>query len=59
MSTPFDKTSLKLLLNIGVDLIKIASFDLGNLSLIENIAKSKVPTVLSTGGGKLNILKKV
>ena len=36
MSTPFDKTSLKLLLSIGVDLIKIASFDLGNLSLIEN-----------------------
>ena len=57
MSTPFDKLSLKLLLNIGVDLIKIASFDLGNLSLIENIAKSKVPTVLSTGGGKLEHIK--
>ena len=47
-------------MNIGVDLIK-PSFDLGNLSLIENIAKSKVPTVFcGTGGGKkLNILKKV
>jgi sialic acid synthase len=57
MSTPFDKTSLKLLLDIGVDLIKIASFDLGNLSLIEKIAKSKLPTVLSTGGGKLDHIK--
>lgn len=57
MSTPFDKLSLKLLLNIGVDLIKIASFDLGNLSFIESIAKSKVPTVLSTGGGKIEHIK--
>ena len=57
MSTPFDKTSLKLLLGIGVDLIKIASFDLGNLSLIEKIAKSKLPTVLSTGGGNLDHIK--
>lgn len=57
MSTPFDKTSLKLLINVGVDLIKIASFDLGNLSLIENIAKSKIPTILSTGGGKPEHIK--
>ena len=57
MSTPFDENSLKLLMEVGVDLIKIASFDLGNLPLIEKIAKCKTPTVLSTGGGQIGHIK--
>ena len=40
-----------------MDLIKIASFDLGNLPLIEKIAKYKLPTVLSTGGGTIDHIK--
>ncbi len=52
MSTPFDEPSLQLLLDTGVDVLKIASFDLGNLPLIERIAESNVPTVISVGGGK-------
>lgn len=51
MSTPFDELSLRLLLEIDVDALKIASFDLGNIPFIEKIAKSQKPMVMSTGGG--------
>ena len=52
MSTPFDEPSLKMLIKINVDILKIASFDLGNLPFIDAIGKTKKPIVLSTGGGK-------
>lgn len=52
MSTPFDEPSLDFLINLGVDILKIASFDLGNLPFINLISKSGIPTVLSIGGGK-------
>ncbi len=52
MSTPFDEPSLELLERINVDIIKIASFDIGNLSFINRIAKKNKPTVISIGGGK-------
>ena len=52
MSTPFDEPSLDLLIEIGVDILKIASFDLGNLPLIERIGAKRKPVVLSVGGGK-------
>ena len=42
MSTPFDEPSLKLLGEVGVDIIKIASFDLGNLPFIDKITKFDV-----------------
>lgn len=51
MSTPFDEPSLELLCDVGVDLFKIASFDLGNLPFIHRIAKKGKPVVLSVGGG--------
>jgi N-acetylneuraminate synthase/sialic acid synthase len=54
MSTPFDELSLELLVNIGVDIIKVASFDLGNLPFINQIAKVNKPVVLSVGGGKID-----
>jgi N-acetylneuraminate synthase/sialic acid synthase len=52
MSTPVDEPSLNVLLNLDVDIIKIASFDLGNLPFINSIAKANKPTVISIGGGK-------
>jgi N-acetylneuraminate synthase/sialic acid synthase len=52
MSTPFDEPSLELLINVGVDIIKIASFDLGNLPFINRISLTKKPVVISVGGGK-------
>lgn len=52
MSTPFDEPSLELLCDVGVDLFKVASFDLGNLPFIHRIASKGKPIVLSVGGGK-------
>jgi sialic acid synthase len=52
MSTPFDEPSLDLLVDVGVDIIKIASFDLGNLPLIDRIGRAGKPVVISIGGGK-------
>lgn len=52
MSTPFDEPSLNLLEELNVDILKIASFDLGNLPFISRIAQTKIPVVISVGGGK-------
>lgn len=52
MSTPFDENSLDRLVTVGVDLLKIASFDLGNLPFIKKIAQTNLPIVMSIGGGK-------
>lgn len=54
MCTPFDEASLQWLETIDVDVIKIASFDLGNIPFIDLIAKTKKPVVMSTGGGNQN-----
>jgi|TARA_B110000444_G_C18842280_1_gene599674 N-acetylneuraminate synthase/sialic acid synthase len=57
MSTPFDEPSLELLAEVGVDMIKIASFDLGNLPFISKIAQKNIPVVMSTGGGNIEDVK--
>lgn len=57
MSTPFDEPSLQLLLDVGVDILKVASFDLGNLPLINRIAQSGKPVVVSVGGGKADQIR--
>lgn len=57
MSTPFDEPSLDLLCELGVDMIKIASFDLGNLPFFKKIAEKGIPVVMSTGGGDLDQIK--
>lgn len=45
--------TLKLLDHIKVDYIKIASRDLTNIPLLEEIAKTKIPVIISTGMGGL------
>jgi len=57
MSTPFDEPSLELLGKVGIDIIKIASFDLGNLPFIDRIARLQRPVVISVGGGKLDQIR--
>ena len=57
MSTPFDEPSLSLLEAVDVDILKIASFDIGNIPLIGRIASLKKPLVISTGGGNLPQIK--
>jgi len=53
MSTPFDEKSVELCVNAGVDIIKIASSDINDWFLIEKIAKTRKPVVMSTGGSSL------
>ena len=50
MSTPFDEQSVDLCVELGLPLIKIASSDLNDWPLIEKIASTKLPTIVSTGG---------
>ncbi len=57
MSTPFDEPSLQLLCDIGVDILKVASFDLGNLPFIKRIAETGKPVVMSVGGGKIDQIR--
>ena len=57
MSTPFDEPSLELLKQFDVDILKIASFDLGNLPFIHRIACMGKPVVMSVGGGKIDQIR--
>ena len=57
MSTPFDEPSLDLLKEIDVDILKIASFDLGNLPFIHRMSKLNKPIVMSIGGGKIEQIR--
>lgn len=57
MSTPFDEPSLELLRQIDADILKVASFDLGNLPLIHRIASLGKPVVMSVGGGKIDQIR--
>lgn len=57
MSTPFDEPSLELLKENDIDILKIASFDLGNLPFIHRIAALGKPVVMSVGGGKIDQIR--
>jgi sialic acid synthase SpsE len=52
-ATPFDEPSVDLCSNLGIPIIKIASSDLNDWVLIEKIAKTKKPVIVSTGGSSL------
>jgi sialic acid synthase SpsE len=47
LSTAFDRTAVDFLENLGVSIHKIASFELVDLPLIEYMAKTKKPVILS------------
>jgi sialic acid synthase SpsE len=53
MSTPFDESSVELCESLNLPLIKVASSDLNDWPLIERIAKTKKPVIVSTGGSSL------
>jgi sialic acid synthase SpsE len=52
-ATPFDERSVDLCSNLGIPIIKIASSDMNDWILIEKIAKTKKPVIVSTGGSSL------
>ncbi len=49
LSSPFDDASVDLLLDLGVPAFKIPSGELTNLPLLQRIARSGKPVILSTG----------
>lgn len=55
-ATPFDKKSADFLEELGVDLYKIASFDVTNLPLLEYVAKKGKPVIISSGMSSLEEL---
>jgi sialic acid synthase SpsE len=50
MATPFDEYSVDMCVKLDLPIIKIASSDLNDWILIEKIAKTKKPCIVSTGG---------
>ena len=48
-STPFDKTSIELLEKLNAPFYKVASFEITDLELLQNIAMTNKPVILSTG----------
>ena len=58
-ATPFDERSVELCCELGIQIIKIASSDLNDWILIEKIATTKKPVVVSTGGSSLKDLDDV
>lgn len=58
-STPFDKESVNCLNNLNVSLFKVASFDVSNYELLDEVLKTKKPTIVSTGMASLSEITKV
>ena len=50
MATPFDEASVDLCVEFEMPIIKIASSDMNDWVLIEKIASTRKPTIVSTGG---------
>jgi N-acetylneuraminate synthase len=53
MATPFDEASVDLCESLDLPMIKIASSDLNDWPLIERIAKTRKPVIVSTGGASI------
>lgn len=53
MATPFDEASVDLCEDLGVEIIKIASSDITDWPLLERIARTRLPVIVSTGGASV------
>jgi sialic acid synthase SpsE len=53
MATPFDESSVDFCCELGIPILKIASSDCNDWILIEKMAKTKKPVIVSTGGTSL------
>ena len=50
MATPFDEASVDLCVKLNFPIIKIASSDINDWSLLERVASTKKPVIASSGG---------
>jgi len=48
-SSPFDETAVDFLVDLGVDVLKLASFEVVDTKLIEHMAKTGLPIIMSNG----------
>ncbi|MDR2437264.1 MAG: N-acetylneuraminate synthase family protein [Endomicrobium sp.] len=53
MATPFDEVSVDMCVSLGIQIIKIASSDINDWVLIEKIATTRKPVIVSTGGSSI------
>ena len=53
MATPFDEASVDLCVELGMEILKVASSDVTDWVLLEKIARTRKPVVVSTGGASL------
>ncbi|MDT8070860.1 MAG: N-acetylneuraminate synthase family protein [Terriglobia bacterium] len=53
MATAFDEKSVDLCVELGIPILKLASSDMNDWVLIEKIAQTKKPVIVSTGGSSL------
>lgn len=53
MATPFDEGSVDVCCELGIPILKIASSDCNDWVLIEKMAKTKKPIIVSTGGSSV------
>lgn len=49
LSTPFDSVSLRFLLRLGMDFVKVPSGEITNLPFLREVAAAGLPVLLSTG----------
>lgn len=59
MLTPFDENSVDLCLELGVEILKIASHDASDWPLVEKIASAQKPTIVSDGGATVGELDRL
>jgi sialic acid synthase SpsE len=53
MATPFDEKSVDLCQELGIEIIKVASSDVTDWVLLEKIARTRKPVIVSTGGASV------
>ena len=59
MATPFDEVSVDLCVKLDFPIIKIASSDINDWPLVEKIASTKRPTIISSGGASEKSLDEI
>lgn len=57
LSTPFDKTAVDFLENLGVEAYKVASYELVDIPLIQYIASKHKPMIISVGMGSVKEIR--
>jgi N-acetylneuraminate synthase len=59
MATPFDNESLKLIHDLDVSIVKVASCSIDDWPLLEEICKINKRIIISTAGASIQLLRKV